>query len=142
MNRLAALLITPMVTAALLLGTASIANAAEPPPITKKYARMMDCKWPEKVSVAGGGRNLGVECVIRKRTARVEMYVLKYRNIERAVDFWRDWTSNEYGGERGCIARKGRVLAVVQSPDPYSCKWSQYAANRIDGRLIRGYRYQ
>ena len=123
----------------LLLGWSATAGAAVPA-ITTTYAKQMHCKWPEESSFAIGGPNSGVQCVVKNSVGRQEFYVLKYRNIARATDAWRDWI-----GRDGYIVRRAHVFVISQGNNGrhgdwgYSLKWAKYAANHMGGRIIHGY---
>lgn len=124
--------------------TANVLNDKPAPAVTKKYAEKMDCKWGEATSMASGGPNRGIGCIVRNRNGRAEFNIIRYENIDRALDYWRDWLSwdSEYSdGPSAYFVRKGNVIITEQGHDPYSLEWSKYAAQRVDGRLLSGYKY-
>jgi hypothetical protein len=144
---LGAVLGTILISASLLSVTAGTAQASTPvPPVTKKLAKQMSCKYPHKQGLAGGGQNIGVLCRVKNSKGRQNIYVLKYKNLDRAIDFWREWTEAwDEEDEPGCIARKGKILIIPMGggsgvdDNAYTPKWCKYAANRTDGRVIYGY---
>jgi hypothetical protein len=88
----------------------------------------------------GGGANSGVSCVVKNAAGRQEFYILKYSDIERAVDFWRDWISSG-----NYVTRRRHVMIISQGggsgadESSYTYRWAKYAANHVDGRLVGGY---
>ncbi|MBM7518253.1 hypothetical protein [Nocardioides nitrophenolicus] len=132
---------------ALLLGAGSPSSADSVPPITKKLAKKLKCKWPHSETLAGGGKNSGVECRVNNGAGRQDIYVLKYRNMTRALDFWQDWL--QVGAEAevppGCIVKKKAILIIPMGGgsgvdyDAYAEKWCQYIAVRVGGQIIYGY---
>ena len=136
-------LLAVSVISALICGTPiafGIAEAAVPA-VTVTYAQQMHCKWREQTSMVVGGANDGVKCVVKNSYGRQDFYILKYRNIDRAVDAWKSLM-----GHDGYQTRKGHVLIISQGDNGrhgdwgYSLKWANYAARHVAGsHIIRGY---
>jgi hypothetical protein len=138
-----------MLSAPLTPASASV-SAAPTPPYLKELAKQMRCKYGEPDALSGAGRGTeGWHCVVGAGSRnRVEYYIMRPGNVERALDFYRDWvscTTYDYEDEPcepGYIARKGRVLIVDQANDPYEYEAAEYAARKTGGRIVAGYRYE
>src|SRR4051812_18215984 len=110
------ILAVTLLAVSLLVATPTSAFADHAPTVTLKYAREMNCKWPEHVHQLGGGRNDGVTCVARNDMGRTEFVISRYENIVHATDYWRDWLSyySEDGDRPGYFVKRGRVIITDQ----------------------------
>lgn len=120
------------------------AHAAVPPRL-KELAKQMRCKWGEEGMLSGGGNGVGWHCIVKNRLGRQEFYIMKHNNYQRALDYWRDWTASySEDDEPGYFARKGKIIIVSQGNGVggdwgYSYKWANYAAKKVDGKVVAGY---
>ncbi|WP_418059931.1 hypothetical protein [Pimelobacter simplex] len=144
--RLNRVLLAFVLAAGIIVGSMSTASAERVPPVTKQLAKEMRCKWPESSSLSVGGSNTGVECRVKKAVGRQTIYVLKYRNMGRALDFWQEWTSSSFEGEQaGCIVKRRGILIIPMGggsgvdSDAYSEKWCSYIVRKVGGRIVYGY---
>lgn len=149
-RRILTLLLCSVLAGSTVAATPAPASAATATPYIKKLARKMNCKFGEAATLSAGDARAthGWTCVVGPGSSRRrEYYLVTYRNTAEALDEWRDWTScTTYGNEPFCepgyIARKGKVLIIDQSSgDSYTYRAANYAARKVGGRVVAGYRY-
>ena len=127
------------------------ASATTATPYLKSLAKQMRCKYGEADALASDARVAhGWNCVVHPGSSgRREYYLMTYRNTSQALDEWRDWlscTTYDYDTEPcepGNMARKAGVLIIDQSNGgSYKFEAAAYAARKVGGRVVAGYRYQ
>jgi len=148
--RLIRVLLAVLLAGALTAGVSSSASAERVPPEVKRIAKKMRCGDAIQYSwILGGGRNAGVECLVDgKPGSRQTFWVLRYKNIDRAVSYWREQSTllGEEPGRRGCFARRGNVLILPMGEGTdtptlvLTKKWCKFAARKTKGRAIYGYK--